>query len=91
MDLSLAIPSPSTDLILVLEVQFQEKKHAKGPSVLSNGYICQYITKLRYNSEREMEMHALDSHAKLRIIQIAIVFRAQEHQKQIITNKGNSS
>jgi hypothetical protein len=36
MDLSLAIPSLSTDQILVLEVQFQEKKHAKGLSVLPN-------------------------------------------------------
>ena len=43
----LAIQSPSTDLILALEVQFQEKKHAKGPSVLSSGYMCQYITKIR--------------------------------------------
>jgi hypothetical protein len=36
MDLSLAIPSPSTDLILALEVQYQERKHARGPSVLPN-------------------------------------------------------
>jgi hypothetical protein len=39
MDLSLAIPSPSTGLILTLEVQFQEKKNAKGLPVLSNGYM----------------------------------------------------
>jgi hypothetical protein len=36
MDLSLAIPSPSTDLILALEVQYQGKKPAKEPSALPN-------------------------------------------------------